>query len=75
MEYVTISARIRKELKEEMDRFGIKPSEVIRKAVEESVREKKMEILKAKLKEAGEILSKVSEEEWVSAVRESREEE
>jgi antitoxin component of RelBE/YafQ-DinJ toxin-antitoxin module len=75
MEYVTISARIRKELKEEMDKLGIKPSEVIRKAVEECIRKKKMEILKAKLKEVEEILSKVSEEEWISAVRESREEE
>jgi hypothetical protein len=42
--------------------------------VEESIRRKKMEILKARLKEAEEILKKVSEEEWVSAVRESREE-
>ena len=74
MEYVTISARIRKELKEEMDRLGIKPSEVIREAVEESIRRKKMEILKARLKEAEEILKKVGEEEWVSAIRESREE-
>ncbi len=74
MDYVTISARIRKELKEEMDKLGIKPSEVIRKAVEESIREKKMEMLKKRLKEAEEILKKVSEEEWVSAVRESREE-
>ncbi|RLI76693.1 DUF4145 domain-containing protein [Archaeoglobales archaeon] len=74
MEYVTISARIRKELKEEMDKLGIKPSEVIKKAVEESVKKRKMEILKAKLKDVGEILGKVSEEEWVFAVRESREE-
>jgi len=33
-----------------------------------------MKLLKAKLKEAGEILRKIGEEEWVEAVRESREE-
>ena len=74
MEYVTISARIRKDLKEEMDRLGIKPSEVIKRAVEESIRKKKMEILKTRVEEIRELLNKVSEEEWVSALRESREE-
>jgi antitoxin component of RelBE/YafQ-DinJ toxin-antitoxin module len=73
-DYVTVSARIRREMKEEMDRLGIKPSEVIREAIEVSIQKKKMELLKAKLKEAGEILRKVGEEEWVEAVREGREE-
>jgi len=74
MEYVTISARIRKDLKEEMDRLGIKPSEVIKRAVEESIRKKKMEILKTRVEEIRELLNKLSEEEWVSALKESREE-
>ncbi|HIH69224.1 hypothetical protein [Methermicoccus shengliensis] len=73
-DYVTVSARIKRELKDEMDRLGIKPSEVIRKAIEESIRKKKMEILKSRLKEAEEILKKVGEEGWIEAVRESREE-
>jgi len=73
-DYVTVSARIRREMKDEMDRLGIKPSEVIRKAIEVSIQKKKMKLLKAKLKEAGEILRKIGEEEWVEAVRESREE-
>ncbi len=74
MEYVTISARIRKDLKEEMDRLGIKPSEVIKRAVEESIRKKKIEILKTRVEEIRELLNKLIEEEWVSALRESREE-
>ena len=73
MEYVTISARIKKELKEEMDKLGIKPSEIIRKAIEENIKKRKKEILKKKLEEVEGILNKIDEEEWVSAIRESRE--
>ncbi len=72
-EYVIVSARIRKELREEMKRLGIKPSEVIKHAIEESIRRKKVEILRSRFRDAGKILRKVGREEWVKAIRESRE--
>lgn len=72
--YVTVSARIRRELKEEMEKLGIKPSEVIKRAIEESVRRRKLEILEERLRSLSEKLSGISEEDWASAVRETREE-
>ena len=37
---VTISVKISKKLKEKIDKYGIKISEVVRKVLEEEVREK-----------------------------------
>lgn len=42
MSSVTISVRISKKLKEKIDRYGIKISEVVRKALEEEVRKKRV---------------------------------
>ena len=40
MEYAVISAKIPKDLKEEIDRLGIKVSEVVRKALMEDIKKK-----------------------------------
>jgi antitoxin CcdA len=41
MSYVAVSARIRRELYEKIQRYGIRVSEVIRKALEEEVGRRK----------------------------------
>ena len=71
---ITISAKISEDLKRKIDELGISPSEVIRRALEEEVRRRTRELLKERLKEVSSILSKVEREEWIKAIRETREE-
>ena len=73
-EMVTVSAKIPKEKKEKMDELGISPSEVFKKAVDREIEEKEREKVIHKLDEARPILMKTSKEEWVRAIRESRDE-
>jgi len=71
---VTVSAKIDVDLRRKMAELGIKPSEAIRRALHEEVEKKMRERLRERLEKAGAILSKVGREEWVKAVRESRDE-
>ncbi|WP_054853203.1 type II toxin-antitoxin system CcdA family antitoxin [Vulcanisaeta distributa] len=69
MGYVTVSAKVRRELWEKLRRYNIPISDVIRRALEEEVRKAEEEELAKLLDEAGQILSKVPDEEIVRAVR------
>jgi len=71
---VTVSAKIDVELRRRLAELGIKPSEAIRRALEREVEEKMRERLYKMIEDASPILSKISKEAWVKAVRESRDE-
>jgi len=73
MNSVTITVRIPKELKEELSRYGIKVSSVVRKALEEEVRRRKLIELRRAAGELGELFSKIPEREIVRSIREMRE--
>jgi len=62
------------ELRRKLKELGIKPSEVIRRALEREVEERLRLQLYKKVERAGEIIRRVGREEWVRAVRESRDE-
>ena len=51
-EYVTVSAKIPRELRERARELGISPSEVIKRALEEEVKRREVEELTKRLKEA-----------------------
>jgi len=72
--YVTVSARINVELREKLRELGIKPSEVIRRALEREVEERLKLQLYEKVGRASEVIRKVKREDWVKALREGREE-
>jgi len=72
--YVTVSARIRRELYEKLKRYGIVVSDVIRRALEEEVRRREEEEIASMLDKAQEILARIPSEELVEAIRASREE-
>jgi len=72
--YITVSAKVRKELYEKIKKFKIPISKVIRKALEEEVRRKEEEEIREALKKAQEILKDIPPEELVKVIRESREE-
>ncbi|MBS7654676.1 hypothetical protein KEJ43_06365 [Candidatus Bathyarchaeota archaeon] len=47
--YETISVKVPSELKELMKQLGIKPSEVLRKAIEDEVRKRQVQKIKENL--------------------------
>ncbi len=73
VEYITVSTKIRKEVKEEAERLGIKISEVLRNALEEEVRRRQLIEIEKKLNEVKDILDKISVERVVQDIREDRE--
>ncbi|AKA74415.2 DUF4145 domain-containing protein [Saccharolobus solfataricus] len=69
-----ISVRVKKELKKKAEELGINVREVVEKALEEAIREKEKEELKDMTMKIKELMRDVSEDDWVSTVRESRDE-
>jgi len=69
-----ISVRIRKELKRRARELGIDVREVVEKALEEAIRRREEEELVKALEELKSLFSRISEKEWVDAVRKSRNE-
>ncbi len=68
-----LSVRIRKELKEEAKKLGIDLRRVIEKALEEEIRRVKKKHLKIIINE-GLNQMKISDDEWIRTVKESRSE-
>ena len=71
-DYVTVSTKVRRELKE-AERLGVRISEVLRRALEEEVRRRKLEELEKKLGEVGEALDRIDIDRVVKSIREDRE--
>ena len=71
---VTVSARIDVELRRKLRELGIKPSEVIKKALEREVEERLRLQLYGKVERASEIIRRVGRDAWIKAIRESRDE-
>ena len=69
---VTISAKVPRRLKEELEKKGVKLSEAIRWGLEAELKELKMKELKSMLQKVD--LSRVSEHRLVRDIRKTREE-
>lgn len=74
MSYVTVSAKIRRELYVKLKKYGVPISRVIRRALEEEVRRREEEEVREALSRAQEILKKIPSKEIVEVIRASREE-
>jgi len=70
--YTTVSTKIPQELKEKMKDLKIKPSKLLRKAIEDEIKRKEAERLKEEIKKLKSALDKVSMEEVVKGLREDR---
>jgi hypothetical protein len=68
---VTVSAKIPKKLKDELERQGIKMSDAIRRGLERELKDAKIRELQSMLKEID--FSRVSDEQIVRDIRETRE--
>ena len=74
MGFVTVSAKVRRELWEKLKSYGVNISEVIRRSLEEEVRRREEEEVRRLLGKASKHLRKLSEDEAVESIRKSREE-
>jgi len=72
MTSVTITVRVPKELKEDIGRYGVEVSKVVREALEEEIRRRKLEDLRKTAGELGEFFAKISDEQIVQSIRETR---
>jgi post-segregation antitoxin (ccd killing protein) len=71
--YVTVSAKVKRELLDEARRLNINVSELIRSALENEVRRRRLMLLKEKLRSKKAILEKIDVNEVVRLIREDRE--
>lgn len=74
LKYVTVSAKIDEKLWMKLKELGIKPSKVIKEALEKEVERRTIEELHKRIEEVSEIILEVGKENWVKAIRESRDE-
>jgi len=71
--YVTVSAKVPRELREEAEKLGIRISEFLRRALEEEVKRRKIEVLKEELNSISTVLDKIDVDRVVRHIREDRE--
>ncbi|MEM2438924.1 MAG: hypothetical protein QW093_06305 [Candidatus Bathyarchaeia archaeon] len=70
--YVTVSVKVPREVKERLERLGIKPSQLLKNAIIEELRRREIEDLRRRIEEAKPILNKISIEYVVKSIREDR---
>lgn len=73
MEYATISAKIPKELREKMKEYGIKSSDIIRKAIYREIKKNEMKKIKEEMESVKPIINKIPIESVIQSIREDRE--
>lgn len=69
---MTVSTKIPKQLKERMQRLKIKPSKILKKALEDEVKKRELEELKEEITRLKPILNKINTEDTVKSIRENR---
>lgn len=69
---MTVSTKIPKQLKERMQRLKIKPSKILKKALEDEVKKRELEELKEEINRLKPILNKINTEDTVKSIREDR---
>ena len=71
--YVTVSVKVPYKLREKMRQFGIKPSNLLRRAIEDEIRRREVKSVKKEIKELKAVLDRIPMEDVVRGVREDRE--
>jgi len=71
--HVTVSVKVPIELKAKMEKLSIKPSTLLRRAIEEEVRRREVDRIKREAEKLKHVLNRTSIEEVVKSIREDRE--
>ncbi|MBS7623065.1 hypothetical protein KEJ39_05245 [Candidatus Bathyarchaeota archaeon] len=71
--YATVSVKVPVKLKQELEKLGIKPSKLLKKAIEEEIRRREVEKVRREIESLKPTLEKISMEDIVKSIREDRE--
>ena len=71
--YATVSAKLSQRERDELKKLGLKPTEIIRRAVREEIRRAKNKELMQKMRRIAPIVKKLNLDEIVSDIRKDRE--
>jgi len=71
---VTVSAKVPEELKKKLHKLNVNTSQLVRKALEEEIKRKEEEELKALAVKASRLLKKIPSAEITRVIRETRDE-
>jgi hypothetical protein len=71
--YATVSAKVSQRERDELKKLGLKPTEIIRRAVQEEIRRAKNKELMEKMRRIAPIVKKLNVDEIVSDIRKDRE--
>jgi hypothetical protein len=70
---VTVSVKVRRDLVERARALGVNVAEVVRRAVEEEVKRRELELIRRRLKNVKDFLDLIDIDRVVKSVREDRE--
>lgn len=71
--YETVSVKVPAEVKQKMRKYGIKPSKLLREALEQEIRKREIEEIKSEIQELGDALDRIDMAQVVSTIRADRE--
>ncbi|MHA1713070.1 MAG: hypothetical protein ACTSW4_03350 [Candidatus Ranarchaeia archaeon] len=69
-----MSAKIDADLRKKLSELGIKPSDIIKKALRKEIEKHLQQELLEKVSDACNIISRVNRDEWIRLVRQNRDE-
>ena len=70
--YVTVSVKIPVEVKKRLEELGIKPSQLLKKAIKDELSKREIMMIKSEVKELRGVLKSFSVKEVVESIREDR---
>jgi post-segregation antitoxin (ccd killing protein) len=73
IKYETVSVKVSQTIKEKMKELGIKPSELLRKAIEEEIKRRQVQRIKKEIEDLKVTFDKIPIETVIRSIREDRE--
>jgi len=70
--YETVSVKVPQTVKEKMKQLGIRPSELLRRAIEEEIKRKQVQNIKEEIRSIKATLDKIPMETITQSIREDR---
>jgi len=71
--YETVSIKVPAEIKQKLKKYGIKPSKLLRKTLEQEIRKREIEEIKTEIQDLGDALDRIDMADVVATIREDRE--
>ena len=70
--YETVSVKVPAEMKQKLKKYGIKPSKLLRKTLEQEIRKREIEEIKTEIQDLGDALARIDMADVVSTIRTDR---